>query len=155
MPSTRYAGCYTKQAQGLICLLFVLEEMPIGGPRKREVIEYIQRRGCLAMIPEDVEPYMTQVEPRWNTDVAWRRKDAVEYELLFNEMRDCLEVTRAGRDAIQKIKKACAAKEYDVTQCYMWSKYLKSALDPTYEPSDRDAKRPQTHKNIYADLLSS
>jgi len=108
--------------------------MPIGGPRKREVIEYIQRRGYLDIKPEDVKPYMSQVEPKWNTDVAFRRKDGVEYELLFNERYDCWDLTRDGKDLIERIIEACKTKKYDVRKCYLWTRHLKKALDPSYVP---------------------
>lgn len=135
-------GIYTEQAQRLICLLFVLHEINIGAPRKREVLEYIQRHAYLAIGPEDVEPYMSQVEPKWCTDVAFRRKDAVENELLFNQIRDCWELTRAGKKLIERIIEACHTKKYDVRKCYLWSKHLKKALDPDYASSDMDAKKP-------------
>jgi hypothetical protein len=151
MPNPQKIGWYTEQAQRLICLLFVLREMPIGGPRKREVIEYIQRRGYLDIKSEDVEPYMTQLEPRWHTNIAFRRKDAVENELLFNQVRDCWDLTRAGRDLIDRISEACRTKLYDVRKCYLWTKYLKKALDPDYQPSDKDFSRPK--KFDWATLL--
>jgi len=117
--------------------------MPRGGPRKREVIEYIQREGYLNISPEDVTPYMSQVEPRWNTDIAYRRKDAVERELLFNAAHDCWELTRAGGERIEIIMNACTAKRFDVRECYLWTKHLKKGLDPDYVPSDKDAVRPR------------
>ena len=142
MPRQIRIGPYTEQAQRLICLLFVLREMPIGGPRKREVIEYIQRKNYLAIGREDVMPYLTQVEPRWNTDIAFRRKDAADSELLFNQTWDCWDLTRPGIELIEKIMERCKSKKYDVRECYLWTKNLKKALDPDYAPSDKDALRP-------------
>src|SRR5687767_556444 len=79
----------------------------------------------------------------WNTDIAYRRKDAVERELLFNSTRDCWDLTRAGRERIEFIISACRAKTFDVRECYLWTKRLKKALDPDYVPSDNDAVRPR------------
>ena len=134
---------YSKQIQRLFCLLFVLEEMPARGVRKQQVIEYIQRRHYLDIQPSVVESYITQTEPRWNTDIAFRRKDGVEWGLLFNNQRDCWDLTRHGIELFKIVKMACAAKKYDVRECYLWTKQLKKALDPSYEPSSADKPRPR------------
>jgi hypothetical protein len=132
---------YNEHMQRLFCLLFVLYEMPIGGPRKREVIEYVQRRGYLELKPKDVEPYITQVEPRWNTDLAYRRKDAVQRDLLFNATRDCWELTRPGREKIETVLQDAKTRVFDVRRCPLWTRFLKRAVDPSYVPSDDDAQR--------------
>ena len=134
---------YTEQIQRLICLLFVLGEIPCLPARKQEVIEYIRQRHYLDIRPEDLESYVTQIEPRWNTDIAFRRKDGVEWSLLFNNQRDCWELTRDGVEILEKVKKACITKKYDVRKCYLWTKQLKKTLDPSYEPSSADKPRPQ------------
>jgi hypothetical protein len=139
---------YTERTQRLFCLLFVLYEMPIGGPRKREVLEYIQRHGYLELKPKDVEPYMTQVEPRWHTDIAYRRKDAVQDELLFNQTRDCWDITRSGRDLIVMVIKDAKTSVFDVRKCPLWSKHLKKAVDPRYVPSNDDAVRPPKRSDL-------
>jgi hypothetical protein len=90
---------YTEQIQRLICLLFVLGEIPCLPARKQEVIEYIRQRHYLDIRPEDLENYVTQIEPRWNTDIAFRRKDGVEWGLLFNNQRDCCENVIFGRSS--------------------------------------------------------
>ena len=134
---------YTEQIQRLICLLFVLGEIPSRPARKQEVIEYIRQRRYLDIRPEDLESYITQTEPRWNTDIAFRRKDGVEWDLLFNNQRDCWELTRDGVELLEKVKKACIGKKYDVRECYLWTKHLKKALDFSYEPSLADKPRPK------------
>jgi hypothetical protein len=141
---------YTLRTQGLFCLLFILNEMPIGCPRKREVIEYIQRRGYLDIKPSDVEPYMSQVEPRWNTDVARRRQDAVERDLLFNQIRDGWEITRAGKEKFQKAIEDAKTRVFDVRKCPLWTKYLKKAFDPNYIPSEEDAVRKPKRSELLA-----
>ncbi|HEX4349878.1 MAG TPA: hypothetical protein VH251_05810, partial [Verrucomicrobiae bacterium] len=60
------------------------------------MIEYIRERRYLDIRPEDLENYITQTEPPWNTDIAFRRKDGVEGGLLFNNQRDSWELTRDG-----------------------------------------------------------
>ena len=141
---------YSEHVQRLICLLFVLEEMPKRGVRKQEVSEYIQRQHYLDIRHSDVESYITQTEPRWNTDIAFRRKDGVERDFLFNNQRDCWELTRHGIEILNKVKKWCAAKVYDVRECYLWTKHLKKALDPSYEPSSVDKSRPR--KSTFEDI---
>jgi hypothetical protein len=96
---------YPEHLQRLICLLFVLEEIRRLPARKQEVIEYIRERRYLDIHPEDLENYITQTEPRWNTDVAFRRKDGVERGLLFNNRRDSWELTRDGIEKLEKVKK--------------------------------------------------
>ena len=133
---------YPENIQRLICLLYVLDEMPSRPARKQEVIEYIRQRRYLDIRPEDLESYVTQTEPRWNTDIAFRRKDGVEKELLFNNQRDCWELTRLGVECLQKVKNGFLTKKYDVKECYLWTKYLKKAFDPSYVPSSADKMRP-------------
>jgi len=147
---------YSEQLQRLACLLFVLEEMPRRPAKKQEVIEYIRQRRYLDIRPEDLESYITQIEPRWNTDIAFRRKDGVEWELMFNNQRDCWELTRKGIELLEKVKRACMSKEYDVRECYLWTKNLKKAFDPSYEPSPADKPRPRkcriSRKDIFKDF---
>ena len=147
------SGQYSEQLQRLACLLFVLEEMPRRPARKREVIEYIRQRHYLDIRPEDLESYITQIEPRWNTDLAFRRKDGVEWELMFNNQRDCWELTRKGIELLEKVKKACVSKEYDVRECYLWTKQLKKAFDPSYEPSAADKPRPRKFRMRYQNIF--
>jgi len=142
---------YTEQIQRLICLLFVLGEIPSLPARKQEVIEHIHQRGYLNIQPEDLDSYVTQTEPRWNTDIAFRRKDGVEWGLLFNNQRDCWELTRDGVEILERIKGACVEQRYDVRQCYLWTKHLKKALDPMYKPSSADKLRIKKVKT--SDLL--
>jgi hypothetical protein len=148
---------YTEQLQRLVCLLFVLEEMPRRPAKKQEVIEYIRQRKYMNFRPEDLESYKTQIEPRWNTDIAFRRKDGVEWGLLFKRERDAWDLNRDGIDLLKKIKAACATKKYDVTECYLWTKQLKKAFDPSYVFSSADKPRPQklriSRKNIFKDFV--
>lgn len=143
---------YTEQTQRLICLLFVLGEIPSLPARKREAIEYIRQRGYLNIQPEDLESHVTQTEPRWNTDMAFSRKDGVEWGLLFKNQRDCWELTRDGVEVLKIIKTACVNKKYDVRKCDLWTRHLKKALDPTYEPSSSD--KPRVKRIKTSDLLN-
>ena len=133
---------YSENRQRLVCLLFVLYEFG-GGHRKREVIEYIQREYYLRIAPHDVEPYLAQIEPRWHADIAFRRKDGVEKELLFNQTHDSWELTRHGREVIEKVMWLFRDKHLDVRQCCLWMKGLKKRIDPDYVPSEQDVKRPK------------
>jgi hypothetical protein len=150
-------GQYTEQLQRLVCLLFVLEEMPSRPARKQEVIEYIRQRRYMDFRPEDWQSYKTQIEPRWNTDMAFRRKDGVKWGLLFKRERDAWDLIRDGVGLLEKVKKACVSKKYDVRECYLWTKQLKKAFDPTYEPSDADKPRPQKFRmpreNIFKNFV--
>ena len=148
---------YTEQLQRLACLLFVLEEMPCRPAKKQEVIEYIRERRYLNIRPEDLESYVTQTEPRWNTDIAFRRKDGVEWGLLFNRERNAWDLTRDGIEVLGKVKNACLKKEYDVRKCHLWTERLKKAFDPSYEPSVADTPSPRRirwpQKNPFKDSV--
>lgn len=149
-------GYYTEQIQRLVCLLFVLGEIPSLPAKKQEVIEHIRQRRYMNFSPEDLESYKTQIEPRWNTDIAFRRKDGVEWGLLFKRERDAWDLTRDGVELLEKVKKACVTKQYDVRECYLWTKQLKKSLDPSYEPSPADKPRPRkfriSRKDIFKDF---
>jgi hypothetical protein len=148
---------YTEQLQRLGCLLFVLGEITSLPAKTQEVMEYIRQRRYLGIRPEDLKSYVTQIEPRWNTDIAFRRKDGVEWGLLFKRERDAWDLTRDGIELLEKLKQACISKEYDVRECYLWTKQLKKALDPSYEPSPADKPRPQKFRmrwgNIFKDFV--
>jgi hypothetical protein len=132
---------YSHNAQRLILLLYTLRELK-GAPSKRETLQYMRLNKLLATTSEDQEAYATQVEERWKTDIAFRRKDGVLFGLLFNNARDCWELTRDGRDLIDAVEAQCRSGQYDVRQCDLWSPYFKKILDPSYTPSSHDKQRP-------------
>jgi hypothetical protein len=84
--------------------------------------------------------------------MAFRRKDGVEWGLLFNNQRDSWELTRDGNEILEKIKKGCVEKKYDFRECYLWTKHLKKALEPTYKPSSAD--KPRVKKVKTSDFLN-
>lgn len=145
-------GPYTEQIQRLFCLLFVLEEMPVRPARKQQVLEYIRQRQYLDIRPEDLESYVTQIEPRWNADIVFRRKDGIEWGLLFKRERDALGLDQRWHGTSEENKNGLCGKKFDVRKCYLWTKRLKKGLDPDYEPSPGDTPRPKKFKSA-SDIL--
>lgn len=133
---------YSERAQRLLCLLYALRELK-GNPRKQEVLCYVREERFLDLNEDDFIPYDTQTEDKWKTDLAWRRKDGVQWGHVFNNQRDSWEITRHGRDLVDLAQELSAKKEYDVTRCYLWSAKLKRIFDPNYQPSTKDKRRPR------------
>lgn len=59
---------------------------------RREATEFIRSKLWFAIQPEDRLPYPSQMftsrEPRWETVIAWARKDCVERDLMAGERRN-------------------------------------------------------------------
>lgn len=132
---------YSQQLQRLICLLYALNELR-GAPTKQEVLRFIRDERLLDLSEEDRIPYLTQTEERWKTDIAYRRKDGVEWDLLFRSERNSWELTRDGRHFLERACELIRDRQFRVTECYLWSQRFKSILDPSYVPGSREAKRP-------------
>lgn len=123
--------------QIIVLILEALERLGISGS-KQEVIRRIAAEGWFAHVyPEDNLPYPSQDEPRWETLIAWARKDAfdgVNAGLLDGTERDCWTLTRSGREALKKIKQSFQEGNHRADTCYMWSQTFKRLIDPHYRP---------------------
>ena len=110
---------------------------------KQETIEHIQRQCWFDLQPGDWNPYETQTEPRWHSMIAWARLAAVHREfMLHHDESDHWEISRKGIDKMEELKQKFSRGELEVRRGYLWSRAFKRWLCPTYEPSDKDARRP-------------
>lgn len=140
------------RGQCAVMLLAALREILViegrGGASKREAIQYIAKKHWFAIEPEDLEPYKSQVwttkEPRWNTLIAWARKDGVLRDLVSYQARDEWGLTRFGRSAIERFCEFCRAGQRPVLECFLWSPEFKRFLYPDWKLSSADLRRPSS-----------
>src|SRR5208283_1163448 len=135
------------RGQCAVMLLATLHDMyinnGIGNVTKREAIQYIARKHWFDICDEDREPYQSQQqltgEPRWQTLIAWTRKDGVIRDYVSYEARDSWGMTRRGRDAFEIFLKDCATGKKSCTPCFLWSVQFKKYMNPNYvlEPNDK------------------
>lgn len=122
------------RGQQLICLLYALHEM--GGINSaQEVCEFIHCRGYLLLCPKDRSPYPSQMEPRWRTDIRWRRKDGVQSGLITGDEHNEWEINRAGILALEAVEHGASRGLFSLDDCYLWSTGLKRAFLPGFVPS--------------------
>ncbi len=122
------------RGQQLICLLYALHEM--GGIHSaQEVCEFIHRRGYLLLRWEDRSPYPSQMEPRWRTDIRWRRKDGVQSGLITGDEHNEWEINRDGILALEAVARGASHGFFSLDDCDLWSTGLKRTLLPGFVPS--------------------
>jgi hypothetical protein len=83
---------------------------------------------------EDNEPYPTQQEPSWETDVAWARKIGVLMGLVLNNTRNAWGLTRQGKATFEALLKHGANGDIDGHKCFLWSNAFKRQFDFDYTP---------------------
>jgi hypothetical protein len=139
--------------QLVVLVLHTLDQLGGEGTRQ-EVIRKIKDEGWFAHVyPEDNTPYLSQQdlgrnEPRWETSIAWARKDALEAHLLRESERNCWAISRNGRETLIEVKQRFAAAELKAWRCYMWTPLFKSLIDLQYKPGN-DSPRPGS---VYKDM---
>ncbi|MFC4994238.1 hypothetical protein [Rubritalea tangerina] len=130
--------------------MFSLRELQ-HGPTKSECIQFINSRKWFDIQLEDKKPYASgNTEPRWQTLIAWGRKNCVDSGYIENEVRDSWQPTKNGLNAVVMMCKAFEEKRADVRRCYLFTTKFKQLIDPAYSPSDNDKKRPEY---LYEDCL--
>jgi hypothetical protein len=145
----------SKRWQEVFLVLYALEDM--GATRtKREVLNHIRTEGWYAYNVDDLDKYSGQNDYKYQTTLAWARKDAVIRELFIDpDGKDQWEISRKGRELL-KLRISCFRERditktmLDVGQCYLWTKRFRTIIDPLYTPSPKDAKRPK--KVNYLDI---
>jgi hypothetical protein len=138
--------------------LEALEELYVLDSRstvsKREAIGYIAMRHWFALEAEDREPYPSQrftaSEPRWQTLIAWARKDSVLHDFVSYESRDAWGLTRRGRDVAARVRELYRTRKLSVSPGFLWSHEFKLFMCPDHLASASDAKRPMF---FYRDAL--
>jgi len=144
---------YCPRWQSIVMLLGVLSQTRRNLARQ-EANYQIRNNLWFDIQREDCVPYRSQMftsrEPRWETGIAWARKDCVERGLMSKDGHDEWEATGEGYDAFASFLNASRIHVLDVRRCYLWSRHFKHYMDSTYKPSEADADRPL---NLYEDWL--
>jgi len=144
---------YGPRWQCIVMLLAALNEIR-GGGTKAEIIDYIRDQHWFDIQPEDRLPYpsnrYTSKEARWITVIAWARKDSVERNLMHKGSFNDWQLTTEGLNAFSQIAKACREGLANVSRCYLWSRDFKRRMNPAYQCSDADSRRPM---NLYDDWV--
>ena len=138
----------SRNGQCAVMLLAAIRDLA-GAVTKREATDYIRKKHWFAFEPDDNLPYLSQHEPRWQNIVAWGRKECVMRNLISYDSRDNWGMTRDGRDTIDRLHRGCINGDLPVYPCYIWSAEFKQFMNPNYNASSSDAKRPP---NFYRDL---
>ncbi|MEO2044236.1 MAG: hypothetical protein ABGX43_06510 [Nitrospinaceae bacterium] len=138
---------YTKRRQEKLLVLYALDE--IGHDcSKMQAIRFIGRHQLLDINNDDEVPYKSKEfdpypECRWETDMAYARKDLVGDGFMENHaLRDHWCISLRGKQLLDKVKRLSTHKHYDVRQCYRWTSKCKKIFDPSYNPSSADTARP-------------
>ncbi|MGQ0652373.1 MAG: winged helix-turn-helix domain-containing protein [Betaproteobacteria bacterium] len=76
-----YISFGVRRGRFLLILLASLEELG-GLATKEEVISFIRRRNFLDLSARSLEYTKTSREPRWENELSWARKDALEHGYL-------------------------------------------------------------------------
>ena len=91
----------------------------------------------------DLPPYQNQNEPKYHTLLAWARKDALlSGWLIDTNERDACQLSRDGRNILERATLRYQKGELKVCECYLWTVKFKKQIDPNYEPTPQDRVRP-------------
>lgn len=121
-------------------------------PTRRQTVEFIQMERYLELRREDHDPYPTQTEPCWQTDIAFARKYAVMFGMVNNTEWDSWELFRDGRVFLRDVQAKCIDGTLSVAQCPLWSHRFKRLMSSSYEPSDLDLPRTPKGMRTLPDL---
>ena len=121
---------------------------------RSEATDFVRRKQWFAIQQEDWLPYPSQKytshEPRWMTVLAWARKDCVERALMPKQPRNEWQPTHEGLDLYAAAMRGGREHVLDVRRCFLWSPHFKVHIDPDYQPSPHDVKRPD---DLYEDWM--
>ena len=141
--SPKRINIYSSRGQGVVLVLHSLRDLG-GACTKQEVIDFIQHADLYELTRHDLPPYEGQSEPRYHTLLAWARKDAlINGWLIDTTERDAWQLSRDGRDILDKTIRRYRTGNLSVKQCYLWTPKFKKQVDPAYEPSAEDKVRPE------------
>jgi hypothetical protein len=139
--------------------MFVKDAMAI--VTKRQAVLRIKMNHWFDIHDEDLEPYLSQRlltgEPRWQTLIAWARKDSVIRDFVSYEARDAWGLTRLGRDAFERFHNLCTNGRKSISDCFLWSIQFKKFMKPDFAVAPNDKKRPtflyrDTLRDIFAEF---
>jgi len=134
-------GDYSARWQQTILVLFVIHKLARPCTRA-EVLELVDLKRYYDIQLEDLETVGS--EPRFRNQLAWARKDALECGWLDgNGIKNWWALSKRGKEYLESVLRAFLSRQLDISRCYLWTPKFKKLLDPSYEPSPRDAKRPR------------
>jgi hypothetical protein len=143
MSTRKRINVYSNRGQGVFLVLYSLRELG-GVCAKREVLWFIQDADLYEITRHDLPPYNNQNEPRYHTLLAWARKDALMMGWLVDtKEKDAWQLSRDGRDVLDRATARYRRHELRVCECYLWTPKFKRQIDSTYEPSAADRVRPE------------
>lgn len=76
-----YISFGSRRGRFLLVLLASLEHFGQPCPREK-VLSFVRDKGFLNLSDADFEPTAKSSEPKWQNDLSWARKDAVEHGYL-------------------------------------------------------------------------
>ena len=129
---------------------------------KRVAILRIKMNHWFDLHDEDLEPYPSQRlltgEPRWQTLIAWARKDSVIRDLVSYESRDAWGLTRRGREVFERFHNLCTNGSKPISDCFLWSVNFKKFMKPDFVVAEDDKTRPtflyrDTFPDIFAEVV--
>lgn len=122
---------YSNRGQGVVLVLYSLHEL--GGARtKREVLSFVQHAGLYDITRHDLPPYENQSEQKYHTLLAWARKDAlIAGWLIDTRERDAWQLSRPGRDILDRTTRRYRGGDLSVSMCYLWTPKFKKTIDPS------------------------
>jgi hypothetical protein len=143
---------YSTRRQVNMMLLFVLADLRCAS--KRETIAHIVNNQFFDVQPEDWAPYPKAEtrEPRWHTLIAWARKSCLVEGHLMDVGWDSWAISRSGIEELRSVQSRYAKGGLKAKSCYMWTPQFKKRMQPGYEPSPTDSKRPI---DVYRDIQPS
>lgn len=147
-----HISVFQPRGQCIVLLFAALRELT-GSNTRRNTVQFISEHQWFAIELDDLKPYPSQKrtrEPRWQTLIAWGRKDSVLRDLVLSHERDAWALSREGNRRWDEIAPKFRSGEWTVAKGYLWSVKFKKHLCPDYVPSATDAKRPW---RFYDDLL--
>lgn len=143
MTKTPQMNVYSNRGQGVFLVLYSLRELGDSGT-KQDVLRFIQDADLYEITRHDLPAYETQGEPRYHTLLAWARKDALMRGwLIETNQRDDWQLSRSGRDILDRTTARYRNGQLRVRECYLWTQKFKKQTDPNYEPSPQDRVRPE------------
>jgi hypothetical protein len=141
--------CYSSRGQFFFLVLYSLRELG-GACTKREVLNFVQNADLYEITRHDLPPFENQNEPRYHTLLAWARKDAlISGWLIDTSERDSWQLSRNGRDVLDRFTDRYRKGVLSVSNCYLWTPKFKKQVDFNYQPSSADKVRPEDVQLYY------
>ena len=119
---------YSNRGQGVFLVLYSLLELG-GACTKRKVLSFVQYADLYDITRHDLPPYESQNEPKYHTLLAWARKDALRAGWLIETTeRDAWQLSREGRDSLDRTTKRYRGGDLSVRMCYLWTPKFKKSV---------------------------